>query len=72
MNYKIKNKLITRNKKYDYKVFEEERSNSTIGYEYSYTIFNYNENYVIESGLINWQSVEEVLMKLKKEKKLEV
>ena len=63
--YKVKYKLITRNKKYDYKVFEETRYNDIVGYEYFYYICNYSENDTIASHIINWKDVEKVLNKLK-------
>lgn len=63
--YKVKYKLITRNKKYDYKVFEETTYNDITGYEYSYYICNYSENNIIASHIIDWKDVEKVLNKLK-------
>lgn len=63
--YKVKYKLITRNKKYNYKVFEETKYNDITGYEYSYLITEYNTDDVIMSSIIDWKDVEEVLKKLK-------
>lgn len=66
MRTKIKYTLLKRNKKYNYKAYEEVKYDDMIGYEYSYLIEEYNTGYVIMSGLTNWYEVEEILNKLKK------
>lgn len=65
MRTKIKHTLLKRNKKYNYKVYEEVKYNGIIGCEYSYLIEEYDTGYIIMSGLINWNQVEEILNKLK-------
>lgn len=65
MNTRIKYTLLKRNKKYNYKVYEEQRYNNMSGYEYSYLIEEYNTGDVIMSGLINWHEVEEILEKIR-------
>lgn len=66
METKIKCKIVKRNKKYNYKVYEEEKYNVMSGYEYSYFIMDYEEKNTIASGLINWNMVEEQLNILEK------
>lgn len=66
MRTKIKHTLLKRNKKYNYKVYEEVKYNDIIGCEYSYLIEEYDTGYVIMSGLIDWDQVEETLEKIKK------
>ena len=65
MKTKIKYTLLKRNKKYNYKVYEEQRYDIMSGYEYTYLIEEYDTGYVIMSGLIDWDQVEEILNKLK-------
>lgn len=65
MKIKIKYTLLKRSKKYNYKVYEEQRYDIMSGCEYSYLIEEYDTGYVIMSGLINWHEVEEILNKLK-------
>lgn len=64
--------LIKRSKKYDYKVFEEQRYNDIIGYEYSYFITNYNETDTIMSSIIDYKDVEQITDKLKNNKESEM
>lgn len=71
MRTKIKYTLLKRNKKYNYKVYEEQRYDIMSGCEYSYLIEEYNTGYVIMSGLIDWCQVEEILEKIKKLKESE-
>lgn len=71
MRTKIKHTLLKRNKKYNYKVYEEVKYNDIIGCEYSYLIEEYDTGYVIMSGLIDWYQVEETLEKIKKLKESE-
>lgn len=66
--YRCKYTLITRSKKYDYKVFEEQRYNDIIGYEYSFFITNYNETDTIMSSIIDYKEVEQIINKLKSNK----
>ena len=68
MNTRIKHTLLKRNKKYNYKVYEEQRYNNMSGYEYSYLIEEYNTGDVIMSGLIDWHEVEEILEKIRQTK----
>lgn len=68
MNTRIKYTLLKRNKKYNYKVYEEQRYNNMSGYEYSYLIEEYNTGDVIMSGLIDWHEVEEILEKIRQTK----
>ena len=63
--YKIKDKLITRNKKYNYKLYEHEKYSIMSGYEYSYFITDYNETKTIKSGILNYNAVLNVLEKIK-------
>ena len=63
--YKIKDKLITRNKKYDYKVYEQEKYSIMNGYEYSYFITDYNETKTIKSGILNYNEVLNIIEKIK-------
>lgn len=72
MNTRIKYTLLKRNKKYNYKVYEEQRYNNMSGYEYSYLIEEYNTGDVIMSGLINWHEVEEILKKIRQIKESEL
>ena len=65
MNTRIKHTLSKRNKKYNYKVYEEQRYDNMSGYEYSYLIEEYNTGDVIMSGLIDWHEVEEILEKIR-------
>lgn len=51
MRTKIKYALLKRNKKYNYKVYEEIKYNDIIGCEYSYLIEEYDTGYVILRGL---------------------
>lgn len=71
MNTRIKYTLLKRNKKYNYKVYEEQRYNNMSGYEYSYLIEEYNTGDVIMSGLIDWHEVEEILEKIRQTKESE-
>lgn len=71
MNTRIKYTLLKRNKKYNYKVYEEQRYNNMSGYEYSYLIEEYNTGDVIMSGLIDWHEVEEILEKIRQIKESE-
>lgn len=64
--------LIKRSKKYDYKVFEEQRYNDIIGYEYSFFITNYNETNTIMSSIIDYKDIEEIINKLKNNKESEI
>ena len=68
MNTRIKYTLLKRNKKYNYKVYEEQRYDNMSGYEYSYLIEEYNTGDVIMSGLIDWHEVEEILEKIRQTK----
>lgn len=65
MRIRIKYTLLKRNKKYNYKVYEEERYDVMSGYCYSYCITEYNTDEIIMSSIIDWKDVEEVLNKLK-------
>lgn len=71
MNTRIKYTLLKRNKKYNYKVYEEQRYDNMSGYEYSYLIEEYDTGYAIMSGLINWHEVEEILEKIRQIKESE-
>lgn len=71
MNTRIKYTLLKRNKKYNYKVYEEQRYDNMSGYEYSYLIEEYNTGDVIMSGLIDWYEVEEILEKIRQTKESE-
>lgn len=71
MNTRIKYTLLKRNKKYNYKVYEEQRYDNMSGYEYSYLIEEYNTGDVIMSGLIDWHEVEEILEKIRQTKESE-
>ena len=71
MNTRIKYTLLKRNKKYNYKVYEEQRYDNMSGYEYSYLIEEYNTGDVIMSGLIDWHEVEEILKKIRQIKESE-
>lgn len=71
MNIRIKYTLLKRNKKYNYKVYEEQRYDNMSGYEYSYLIEEYNTGDVIMSGLIDWHEVEEILEKIRQTKESE-
>ena len=61
MKTSVKYKIVKRNKKYNYKVYEGEKYNVMSGYEYSYFIMDYEEKNTIASGLINWNMVQEQL-----------
>lgn len=61
MKTNVKCKIVKRNKKHNYKVYEEEKYNAMSGYEYSYFIMDYAEDNTIASGLINWNMVQEQL-----------
>lgn len=71
MNTRIKYTLLKRNKKYNYKVYEEQRYDNMSGYEYSYLIEEYNTGDAIMSGLIDWHEVEEILEKIRQTKESE-
>lgn len=66
MRTRIKYTLLKRSKKYNYKVYEEQRYDIMSGCEYSYCITKYNTDDVIMSSIIDWKDVEEILNKLKK------
>lgn len=72
MNIRIKHTLLKRNKKYNYKVYEEQRYDNISGYEYSYLIKEYNTGDIIMSGLIDWHEVEEILKKIRQIKDSEL
>lgn len=57
MKYKCKDTLLTRNKKYDYKVYEHQ----VYGYGHSYYITNYNETNTIVSKLLYYSDVESII-----------
>jgi len=67
MKTKIKYTLLKRNKKYNYKVYEEQRYDIMSGYIYSYVITEYNTDNTIMSELINWCGVEKIIKKLEGE-----
>ena len=71
MRTKIKYTLLKRNKKYNYKVYEEQRYDNISGYEYSYLIEEYNTGDVIMSGLIDWHEVEEIKKNIRQTKESE-
>lgn len=65
MKYKCKDTLLTRSKKYDYKVWEHQVYNEMCGYEYSYFITNYNEDSMIMCKIIDYKDVKDIINKLR-------
>lgn len=69
MKIRFKTTLIKRNKKHDYKIFEDESFSNIFGYQQSYTIYNYNETELIESHIPEWGMVMDKIKSLESEVK---
>lgn len=65
MKYKCKDTLLTRSKKYDYKVYKHQVYSNMSGYDYSYYITNYNETNTIASKILYYSDVESIINKLR-------
>lgn len=64
MNTKYKHTLLHRNKKYDYKIWEEVSYNVIQGCEYSYYITTYN-NEIIMNKIVDYKDVESFIKQRK-------